>query len=91
MGSIGGSGNQITNETGDRIQGNKGDTINQSGSFGVGVNKGTINAHNIAGNINQSQDETLQLIESLRQQIQTLETPVVGENIGFVSPGAVCG
>ena len=37
---------------GDYVQGNKGDTINQSDSSGVNLNKGNINAHNVAGTIN---------------------------------------
>ena len=65
--------NQSNVGSGDNVAGNTGDTINISGSVGVGVNKGTINAQNIAGNINQSQDENQKLIEQLRQQIQTLE------------------
>ena len=71
--------NQSNVGSGDNVAGNKGDTINISGSVGVGVNKGTINAHNIAGNINQSQDENSKLIEQLRQQIQTLENQEICE------------
>ena len=44
---------------GDYIQGNKGDIITQSVSFGVSVNKGIINSQNIARNINPSRDEII--------------------------------
>ena len=71
--------NQSNVGSGDNVAGNTGDTINISGSVGVGVNKGTINAQNIAGNINQSQDENQKLIEQLRQQIQTLENQEIRE------------
>ena len=71
--------NQSHSGSGDNVAGNTGDTINISGSVGVGVNKGTINAQNIAGNINQSQDENQKLIEQLRQQIQTLENQEIRE------------
>lgn len=38
----------------------KGDTfINQSGSFGIGVNKGEVRAYNLAGTINESQPKNM--------------------------------
>ncbi len=63
------------NIKGDYIQGNKEDTITQSGSFAVVVNKGNINAHNVGKSINESQPQSLaqaaaeiqQLLEQLSQ------------------------
>ena len=72
--------NQYNSGSGDNLASNQGDIIKQqSGSFGVGVNKGKINAQNLAGIINQSQDENQKLIEQIRQQIQTLENQEMRE------------
>lgn len=71
-----GGGNYNESIGGDYIQG---DNINQSGTFGIGVNKGTIKAQNIAGNINQSSDEIKGMIAQLRKQIEALENQAVRE------------
>ena len=55
----------------------EGDYIQQQGSFGIGVNKGKVKAEKIAGTINETQDEVLQKIESLRKQIETLDNQAV--------------
>ena len=73
-----GGGNYNESIGGDYIQVNQGDNINQSGStFGIGINKGTVNAQNIAGNINQSSDEVKKMIANLRKQVEALENQVV--------------
>ena len=55
----------------------EGDYIQQQGSFGVGVNKGEVKAEKIAGTINETQNEVLQMIESLREQIEALDNQAV--------------
>ncbi|MBS3027396.1 MAG: pentapeptide repeat-containing protein [Dolichospermum sp. DET50] len=37
----------------------RGDTIRQSGSFGIGVNKGTVNTEKLAGTINEANQQNL--------------------------------
>lgn len=58
-------------------------SIIQSGNFGVGVNSGKIDAHKLAGNINEAQKQSLtevareiqQLLEHLSQDYPTTTTP----------------
>lgn len=38
----------------DQIQENQGDDINQSGQFGIGINKGNTSTHSIAGTVNEN-------------------------------------
>ena len=59
------------------IEGHKGDIINQSGTFGIVVNKGKLKANNITSNINQSADEVKEMIANLRQQVEALENKKV--------------
>lgn len=51
-------------------------TIIQKGPIGVGVNPGIISAKKIAGTTNDAQD-IMQMIESLRQQIEALDNQAV--------------
>lgn len=56
----------------------EGDYIDQKGSsIGIGVNKGGVQAEKIAGTINEAQNDSLQLIELLRQQIEALDNQEV--------------
>ncbi|MEG4442102.1 hypothetical protein QUB47_07690 [Microcoleus sp. AT9_B5] len=56
----------------------EGDYIDQKGSsIGIGVNKGEVQAEKIAGTINEAQNDSLQLIELLRQQIEALDNQEV--------------
>lgn len=65
-----GGGNYNESIGGDYIQGNIGISINQDGSFGVGVNKGNINAHNVSSTINESQYQVAVEVQQLLQQLQ---------------------
>lgn len=71
-----GGGNYNERIEGDYIQGNsvKGDTIIQGDNTGVNIIKGNKNRVNIT---HQSQDDTPQLIEFLRQEIKTLKDQVI--------------
>jgi hypothetical protein len=58
---------------------NEGDYIQQSGNFGVGVNKGTINTDKLAGTYNEAQQKTLaeaaaEIQELLKQLDKTYDT-----------------
>ena len=70
-----GGGNYNEKIEGDYVQGNKGDTINQSGTFGIGINKGNIESGaKVAGVINEGQKQKLAEaaaeIQQLLQQLQ---------------------
>ena len=65
----------------ERIEGNyiQGDSIQQEGNFGVGVNKGTINTDKIAGTINEAEQKTLaqaakEIQDLLEQLSKTYDT-----------------
>ena len=67
-----GGGNYNEKIEGDYVQGNKGDTINQSGTFGIGVNKGNIQSGaKVGGIINEAQPQNL--AEAAKEIQQLLE------------------
>jgi Pentapeptide repeats (8 copies) len=68
----------------------KGDTINQSGSFGIGVNQGEVQAEKLAGTINEAQSKSLaetaaEIQQLLEQLSQTYPTSTNKEKMAVVA------
>lgn len=68
----------------------KGDIITQSGSFGIGVNKGKVKAENLVGTINEAQKvnlaEAAKEIQQLLEQLsQTYPTSTNKEKMAVVA------
>ena len=67
----GGNSNMSSGNYNEPIQG---DYIQQSGNFGVGVNKGTINTDKLAGTYNEAQHKTLaEAAEEIQQLLEQLD------------------
>ncbi|WP_293094807.1 hypothetical protein [Moorena sp. SIO3I6] len=89
-----GGDNYNNNVQGDYVQGDKGDTITQTGSsLGVGVSKGTTNIdnlHHLSVNTNESKSQSLpqaaaEIQQLLKQLEQTNPTATEAQQEAFVS------